>query len=486
MPTHHTKLIIPTLLAAISLVGCGEGTDGTSQNSANKHLPKAGEAYTTSILVNDKPVNETVYTIYSVADDQGKLTDVPLSDPQQEAQLPHVLIKQSTNTLAKVSKDGTVTDLSGGPKKLSPAIPLAKIEHCYANIWSKLKIAKPEATRQELAFGIAQFGVSIDDLCTYASASGMSLDEYVEMFQTVSKHYPGRPNVEADMVRFFIVLNVTPKTFLRALSEKGYTWDDFITKLAANKSDADMFINSYANSGMTLTQYIGDYMHRPGPATAALNRGLKLASAYLTKDAAPGFLALTSPKQIFAETITSTIKDITDATNDVIDTVNKGLAVGKQVWEILRDNVAVVNLDGSGKGNNADVSTSILSEKDRASINYGYAKSSTSPVVSFVGRTLWWEDYRLDFMLDADYDARNPSAPGQWLPNINVKFKHIQAGYGYRLNGSAKVSNTVNRGSPDEPIPEAQIEVIVSVSDWSVLQQSFTFVANGATGASIK
>ena len=146
--------------------------------------------------------------------------------------------------------------------------------------------------------------------------------------------------------------------------------------------------------------------------------------------------------------------------------------------------MAVVTMSENGKP--ADASTSILSSNDSASINYAYAKSSTSPVVSFVGKQLIGEAYRIDLMLDADYDARNTSAPGQWLPNVNVKLKNIKADYGYKLNGIAKVSNTVNRGSAEAPIPEAQIEVVVSAKNWSVSQQSFTFVANGATGASVR
>lgn len=493
MHVNNKQLLIPALLTATCLIGCGDGTNNATGGGSDKPLPKAGESYTTSVLVNDKTVAETVYTVYSVADDHGKLTDVPMSDAMQEAQRPHVLIKKTISEFGKVKKDGSIIDFSDGPKKRAPAMSQAKVENCYANIWAKLKVAKPEATRQELAFGIAQFGVSVNDLCGYAAASGMSLDEYVELFQTVSKYYPGKPNIEADMVRFFVVLNVEPKTFITALSRKGYTWENFISKLAANKGDGNQFINGFASSGATLEEYIIDYMSRPSPAVAAVKRELKLASAYLTKDISPGLLARKSPNLVFAAAdaglvpnVKDTVDGYIDTANKAIETVDKGLAVGLKVWEFLRKNVAVVKQDGvDGKGG-AEVSTSILSANDTASINYGYAKASSSPVISFVGKTLWWENYRVDLMLDADYDAQNASAPGQWLPNINVKLKKVQADYGYTLNGSAKVSNTVNRGAPDAPIPEAQIEVTLTASNWSVNQQSFTFVANGATGASVK
>ena len=489
MYSHHNKLIIPALIATISLIGCGDGSVAPGGGSG-KPTPKAGDTYTTTVLVNDKPVHETSYMTYGVADDNGKLTDQALPNASEEAQRPHVLIKQSISTLAKVEKNGTVINFAEGPKMRPPVMDKAKVEHCYSNIWAKLKEAKPDASRQEIALSIAQFGVSINDLCGYAAASGMSLDEYVALFQTVTKYYPGRPNIEADMVRFFVVLNVPPKVFLTALSKRGYTWENFVAKLAANKGDGTQFINGFTPSGISLEQYTADYMSRPTPVVATINSNLKLFSAYLAKDVTPGFLALMSPPRVVAQeaatktSIKDTVDDWIDTAGTAIDTVDKGLAVGKKVWDFLRDNVAVATMSENGKP--ADVSTSILSGTDTATINYAYAKSSTSPVVSFVGKQLIGEAYRIDLMLDADYDARNASAPGQWLPNINVKLKNVQADYGYTLNGVAKVSNTVNRGSAEAPIPEAQIEVVVSAKNWSVSQQSFTFVANGATGASVK
>lgn len=479
MSHRQTKIAIPALLAAISLIGCGEGiVENTASNGQTP--PKAGETYTTSILVDEKPISETTYTIYSVADDQGKLTDIPLADAAQEAQLPHVLVKKSTSKLAKINPDGSIVDIPDGLNKLSPAIPLAKIETCYSDIWKNLKVAKPDATRQELAMGIAQFGVSIDDLCTYASASGMTLDEYVQLFQTVTKYFPGQPNIEAHMVQFFVDLNITPKRFITKLSNKGYTWEDFVKRLAVNKGNAYGFINGYQPSGnMTLEQYIGDYMTRPGPTAAALNRELKLMAAYLAKDITPRFLAKMEPARVVAQAKTAVDQHIESFSNGV-DAVEKGLVVGKKVWDFIRGGVAVDN------SKNAEVSTYVLSSTDPASINYEYAKASTSKVVSFVGKRMWWENYRVDFALEADYDAKNTAVPGQWLPNVNVRVNKSTAAYGYVLNGSVKVNNTVNRGSAAAPIPESQLDVTISAKNWSVNTQQVSFIANGATGARLK
>src|SRR5574343_1158239 len=131
MYNHRKKIIIPALIAAIGLIGCGDGTGtaGGQDNGSDKPTPKAGEAYTTTVLVNDKPVHETSYMTYSVVDDNGKLTDQPLSNPAEEAQRPHVLIKQTISTMAKVEMNGTVINFADGPKKRPPAMDKAKVEN---------------------------------------------------------------------------------------------------------------------------------------------------------------------------------------------------------------------------------------------------------------------------------------------------------------------------------------------------------------------
>lgn len=477
MSHRQTKFAVPALLAAISLIGCGEGNLENSTGNGQTP-PKAGEAYTTSILVNDKPVRETLYTIYSVADDQGTITNEPLPDATQEAQRPHLLIKQSTSTLASVDKDGAVVDLPGGLKKLAPPIPLAKIQVCYTDIWRKLKTAKPDATRQELAMGIAQFGVTIDDLCTYANASGISLDEYVELFQTATKYFPGQPNFEADMVQFFITLNVTPKTFITALQNKGYTWEDFIKRIAANKGDVYGFINGYQPSGLALEPYLHDYMSRPGPVARAVDLELKLLSAYLAKDVTPGFLARVSPARVIAQNTTNpTIAQI-DAG---IKVVEKGFELSVKIWKFLKENIATV----ADKANHT--TTSVLSKADSNTMNYAHAKYMQSPKVSFVGKRMWWENYRVDFSLDAYYDAKNTSAPGQWLPKVLVHVNKIQADWGYKLEGDAEIAgDPVNMGSQDAPIPEIQVTVKMAASNWSIHRDNTTFIVNGATGVRIR
>ena len=481
MYLNKTKLLIPAVLASLGLMGCGDGTNATSAQGGNgganaQTPPRAGETFTASILVNDKPVTETTYLIYSVVNNEGKLSDKPQADTAQEDKLPHVLLKQSTQTLAKVSGSGEVSAAANMPK-LAPPIPLSKVETCYSDIWKKLHSLQPNATPQQLAARITQFGVSIDDLCTYIPASGMTLDQYVDLYQTATKYFPEGSNIERHIFEFFLALNVTPKKFVTALGSKGYTWEDFIKRLSANKKGAYAFVNGYDANKMSLEQYIADYMSRPAPVVAEARGQLKLLGTYLARDFSPDFLARLSPPHLLAQ---ATPTNYIDATKKVIEAIDEGIVVGKKIWDFLKDNKAVID----DKANNA--STYVLSATDTSLINYGYTKSSSSQKVSFVGKRLWWENYRADISLDVDYDGRNTAAPGQWLPNVMVKVHSIKADWGYTLNGDAKISTVVNRASAEAPVPEIQVVVTMIAKNWSVNQQSFTFSANGAKGASLK
>lgn len=481
MHLNKTKMLIPAILSIIGLLGCGDGTNSKSASNSGaagdrqQTPPRAGETFTASILVDDKPITETKYLVYSVVNNEGKLSDQPQADTAQEDKLPHVLLKQSTETLAKVSSTGSVSPAPNMPK-LAPPIPLSKVETCYSDIWKKLHSLQPNATPQQLAARITQFGVSIDDLCTYIPASGLTLDQYVDLFQTATKYFPESSNIERHIFEFFLALNITPKNFITKLTSKGYNWEEFVKRISANKKGVYAFVNGYNPNKMSLEQYIADYMSRPAPVVAEARGQLKLLGTYLTKDVSPGFLVRLSPPHLLAQTAPS----YTDVAKEVIDVIDKGMVVGKKIWDFLKDNKAVVD----DKANN--VSTYVLSATDPSLINYGYAKASSSPKVSFVGKRLWWENYRADISLDVDYDGRNTAAPGQWLPNVMVKVHSIKADWGYTLNGDAKISTVVNRASAEAPAPEIQVVVTMIAKNWSVNQQSFTFSANGANGASLK
>lgn len=474
MHLNKTKLLIPAILASIGLLGCGEGLNPTSAQSggaANTETPpKAGETYTTAILADGKPLVESTYIIYSVSN-QGQLSSTPLPDVAQEAQLPHVLVKQSEKVSATITPSGSIQNLA--VPKLSPPIPLGKIESCYSDIWKNIQAVQPNAMPQQLAGRITQFGVSIDNLCTYIASSGMPVQEYVQLFQTVQKYFPNnQSNIDRQIIEFFSEINTIPKNFKAALTQKGYTWDDFLKKVSADKNGVYDFVNGYANSKQALESYISEYMTRPSKLTSFANDRLKLVSSYLTQGVTPGFLARLSPPHLVAQISIPTA----DVINGYTDAAKKVLVIGKAVWDFIRSGKAVID----DKTNN--VNSSVLSAADNNPMNYVGAKSSVSPKLEFVGKRLWWENYRVDFSVSADYDAKNALAPGQWLPLVIVNVSKVTAAYGYNLDGNAKVTTVVNRGTVENPVPEIQVILTYTATNWSVNQMQYKFVANGATG----
>ena len=97
-------------------------------------------------------------------------------------------------------------------------------------------------------------------------------------------------------------------------------------------------------------------------------------------------------------------------------------------------------------------------------------------------KRLWWENYRVDFTVSAVYDAKNAVAPGQWLPLVIVNVSKVTAAYGYNMDDNAKVTTVVNRGTVENPVPEIQVILTYTASNWSVNQMQYKFFANGATG----
>lgn len=475
MHLNKTKLLIPAIVASIGLLGCGEGTNTTSAQGGNgganaETPPKAGETYTTAILADGKPLVESTYLIYSVSN-QGQLSSTPLPDVAQEAQLPHVLVKQSEKVSATITPSGSIQNLA--VPKLSPPIPLGKIESCYSDIWKNIQAVQPNATPQQLAGRITQFGVSIDNLCTYIASSGMPVQEYVQLFQTVQKYFPNnQSNIDRQIIEFFSEVNTTPKNFKAALTQKGYTWDDFLKKVSADKNGVYDFVNGYANSKQALESYISEYMTRPSKVAGFANDRLKLVAAYLTKGVTPGFLARLSPPHLVAQTTLPTA----DTINGYTDAVKKVLVLGKSVWDFIRSGQAVID----EKTNN--VNSSVLSAADNNPMNYVGSKHSTSPKLEFVGKRLWWENYRVDFTVDAYYDGKNATVPGQWLPLVIVNVSRIKADYGYKIDGSAKITSVINTGAAENPVPEIQVILTYTATNWSVNQMTYKFIANGATG----
>ena len=91
--------------------------------------------------------------------------------------------------------------------------------------------------------------------------------------------------------------------------------------------------------------------------------------------------------------------------------------------------------------------------------------------------------FHAKFHVDGYYNAKNPNAPGYWMPSVAFKVNESFAALTWNLNAGAAITAAANRASPDAPEPEIQIVANVQANGWfQSFTQSFTFMANGRTG----
>ena len=431
MPFKYT--LLTSALLSISLVGCGGG-ESTSPSL------QAGHSFMASILVDGVEVQTKTYNTYSVVDDDGTLSDQSLG-AVEESKLPHLWLLASIST-----SHGTT----------APQQTVAQYQACYHDFWKSIRRQLPERSASYIVQRLNDFGMTIDEVCDRQAESGLSVDEYVALFRVVETYWPDNPDIDGKIARFFTNLKVSPSDFKATLYRLGYTWDDFVRRMASVDNGGNKFINEYRLSKLEFEPFLRDYMAR----FVVTSSGIQSAPTRLTA-------ALASA-------------DVLATVTDVIDTVGKIFSISKTAWQFMRENQGVIE---TIKG---DASARIVSAADASELNYEYAKASQSPVISFVGRSFVfgaWETFRTDLQLSVDYGATHRDFGGQWMPDLRVLVKKAQAPWGYKMAGDVVLSSVVNRGSATAPIPEVQVDVVMSVTYFSTVNQTFTFLANGATGA---
>lgn len=414
---------LASTLLALVVAGCGGGSSPPSL--------QAGQPFIASVLVDGVETSSRTYNIYSVVDEDGTLSDQSLS-PDEERQLSHVWILASAR-----SSQGTVM----------PQMTVAQYKACYHDFWQSIRQQMPGRTTGQIVQRLHDFDMTIDELCDRQVESGLSVDEYVELFRVVARYWPNNPDIDGKIARFFTDLKITPRDFKQTLGGLGHTWDDFVQRMAAVDGGGHQFINEYRQSGMAFEPFLGAYM-------------LGLESTAERQQEKP-LMAVAGAA-------------------DLIETVNEVFSISKTAWQFMRDNQGVIE---SFKG---EASARIVSAADPGELNYAYAQASQSPVVSFVGKSFLfgaWETYRTDLQLSVDYGATHQAFGGQWMPDLRVLVKKAVAPWGYQMAGDVVLSSVVNRGSAEEPIPEVQVDVVMSVKCFSTVNQTLTFKANGASGA---
>lgn len=488
MRLRKRNLAAPVALATLALVGCGSGSDNNSQ--ANSQPVKAGETQNSRIIVDGNEIQKTVYRVYSVADDQGSLSDVPLPNGTDEANRPHVLIAEShsqANVAPAAAAASAVRSAAYAAPAASTFIPTTVAEYkiCYQEFWKGMQKHYPTKDKAFIAKRLNDFNMTIDDLCIKQASSKLTMDEYIEMFQVVLKYWPNDPQIEGKVARFFMNMNVTPGTFKQTLVSLNYTWEDFARRLSNDKKGVTSFANDYELSDLALEPFLRNYMaqQQPGPVIAMIQNKIQVITSAMAETLSPRLLMAAKPNLHLAQA--SSVTPYTDGAKAIVDAAEKIWDLGKKIWTFIdpgKPELDAEKLAATG----ASMSNKIVAASVPEPGSYEYAKSSQSKTVTFLGDSWRGVAYKVDMVLNADYAATNPNVGGQWVPNFGVVVKSAQIERGYSVKGDAKVSNVVNRGSLADPVPEAQIDLTLTATNWTVNQQTFSVLVNGVTGASVK
>lgn len=456
--------------ATISLIGCGGG----SSSSTPQASLQSGQKIETSIEVNGAAVRSNTYTVYGVVDDKGTLSDQTQS-AQIEQTLPHVVMLSAGST----AKSGAIS-----------ASKIAQYKTCYNDFWTSVKTRLPGRTTAQIVQRLNDFDMTIDQLCDYQAASGLTVDGYVELFQTVENYWPNDPTINSRIARFFTDLHVPAATFKAELIALGYTWDDFVKRIAAKKGNSTLFINEFDASNKTLGVFLRDYMTRPLTIATIAQQKLNLLSAHLLKATNPTLLQAFGKPAIFAQT-TPTTKDYTfdDLMADAgtaLTTLTSAFNVAQQAIELGQAAWAFVeSRAGTMTPMTGTVSTYVLSNESDP-LKYEYTKNSRSQVVRFSARSILGDRVEFcttDLQLSVDYGATRPEFAGKWMPDIRVLVKDSAVPWGWTLSGYSGLSYLKNRGSMDNPIPEVGVDVLITAKRFATINQTISFSANAETGA---
>ncbi|MGV1017413.1 MAG: hypothetical protein ACOYBW_08560 [Fluviibacter phosphoraccumulans] len=479
--------VFPVAVASLALIGCGSGSgsdNGNNAASANGTSTKAeaGQPYIVSTLVNDQKVSASTYKVYSVSDDQGTLSDKPLAQAEEE-KLPHVLILQSTSGTAPQAAIARYADSVAVPN-LSAAIPLTDVITCYKDLFTTVKALKPALkTRAQIAQRLADFDVTVDEICTQLPTSGLSMTEYVSLFDKITDYWPNVTDIDGKAARFFMNIRVRPITFQQALIDNGYSWDSFLKRISGRTDGLDEFYQLYEESDLAIKPFLAYYMETATQSKLIVQarNHLKLLGALIGDALIPSAMAQTTAS------CTSSVDNFVDCSNKILNIGGQYWEIAKVAWGVIQNSVGQATIDRNNP------QSYIISAKDKSTLNYYGAKESFSDKVSFVGETYafgLWENYRVDMIAVCDYDAKHPTIPGQWMPNIGIKTPVVNAswglGKGYKVNGKVVASNPVDRGTPESPIPSIDLTMEMTATAYSTVNKSYVFNCRGDTGASFK
>lgn len=465
------------LAATISMIGCGGGSNNNNEAPTQTVQAQAGQPLIVSTLVDGVLVAEDTYKVYRVVDVEGTLSDKSLAK-EEEIRFPHVALLQSRAGASQYNLAGTYFDWQKSVPgtafpnvTLMAPIGLADVQTCYKDLFATVKQLNPALkTRDQVAARLEAMDVSVDDLCTQVPTSGLSMVEYLALFDKVSSYWPNVSDIDGKMAMFFIKIKVRPVTFQTALADAGYNWDQFLQRLSSRDNGLNEFYGMYerwdkpTNVQTDTANFLKHYMQKTETKVLSqVQRTLAQVASWLGDQLVPSARA--------------------DWTK-VPGTIESYFDIIKTVWNVIEGSIGTTDVKGK--------QSHVLSSEDNNPLHYYGAKTSRTPVVEFVGKTYFfelWENYRVEMRAVCDYDARNPNVPGQWMPNIGIVTPVVDAswglGKGYNITGDVQINNAVDRRASPEaaPIPSVDMTMNVAAKAFTTVRRSYSFTCRGDTGA---
>ena len=439
------KLTLLSLAAVSLLQACG-GSD---------YQPQAGEAFYLAMEVDGKEVSKETYKIYSVSDNSGHLSAVPVSNDKA---LPHIAIFQSTTGV-----------------RASTGLSFEEIQNCYMDFWQQEQLLYPTSNMEAIAKKMGALGEDLDFLCARSKKSGLSSYEFINLLETVHKYWPNEDDAVIKAMGFFDDISVSPGEFLATLTSLGSNWRDFASRVSAKRGGIGEFYTGYNNSPLTLKPYLKAYIAQNplGPvAAASLLKKIMVATVNLFSNTAYAQTATTVPA----------VPAVVITPEQVIKLADQVMKVTDWAWDIVKDNKPTSTITG-------DTFSRVLSANDTAAdwTKYQNAKFNSSKQVTFIGYSfLVVPVFIAKLRLTTYYNASHadPAIGGHWIPSMSFTPDEIWADWGWNINANATVVSPVNTGTALSPIPEVQVDVRMNASSMlSNFTRNFTFTANGATGA---
>jgi hypothetical protein len=320
-------------------------------------------------------------------------------------------------------EDGQVT------KAAAAVVSEETLRSFFPQLWQALAQHYGISDPALIANEVHDLDIPLDSIYLDYQASGLNLAGFIDFYEALDE-FPALASIEmteSDLSSLLESSNTSPAQLLSALVTQQRSWRDFLRTMVARGDDFSRLHDLHQRSGLTLTDFALRYVQQPQNASTKA--------------------------------------------------VPAGVAVAKFVWDVIKDNRPTTVNDGAF--------SRVLSTRDDDWEKYARAKEGSSEVVELKvkGRIPLFTLYETRFALTGYYDARHSGFAGHWMPLVNMDVLEMYAIFGWKLNAKAKLTQPVNIGTEEAPIPEMPVTMEINQSGVvRNMTNKYTFKANGQKG----